>query len=122
MAIPGKGLIACKRVQFFGDDYDRDTLVGADKTSDKDVRKKEFDLSLIGSCALPLCHCVHHFKFQLYKKCKTEVAERKEKEKKEEFSELLDSCLQDRTWVQQLFRDLKQMLESCDIKAKQAKS
>ena len=72
--MPNKGYIACKKVLFYGYDYDRDSLDGAERLSEQSVKPLEFNLSLLASRALPLNHCVHHYKFSLYKKCKKEVS------------------------------------------------
>ncbi|CAG2225547.1 myb-like protein AA [Mytilus edulis] len=101
---------AIKSVHLFGQPYDRTTLKEIpDNTSHQG--SVEYLLGKSASHYIGAYHSLHHFKYNLYKRCLAKVDIVREGNTNLDNSEILDKCLNNRTWVLKIFDDLKNMLE-----------
>lgn len=101
---------AIKSVHLFGQPYDRTTLKEIpDNTAQQG--SVEYLLGKSASHYIGAYHSLHHFKYNLYKRCLAKVDIVREGNTKLDNAEILDKCLNNRTWVLKIFDDLKNMLE-----------
>lgn len=98
---------AVKSVMLSGNSYDRNTLVtNADELPQ--LKRKMFAVGLMTSLHVTAYHSLHHTKFRLYQTCVAKVNWLKSKNVKEH-SDILEQCLQDREWIQKLYKNLKDL-------------
>lgn len=101
-----------RSVKFYGPVYNSDLLQVTEE-----VKKANAETFYIGQNAadyLPVYHALCHFKFLLFKKCEEEVQYLRLKNDKTD-EVVLGECLQNRIFVQQCLRELKQLLQKCSI-------
>jgi len=103
--------LAVRHIRFFGQVYDAQTLVlledlGQDRAFEFSIGQKTLD-------CLPLYHALHHVKWTLYKLCQAKVDEVRVTVDTADH-EVLDGCLQNTEWMQQLFQQLVDLMEAID--------
>lgn len=101
---------AVKSVHLFGQPYNKTTL---EEIQDSSVIQGsvEFLVGRTASNYIGAFHSLHHFKYNLYKRCLAKVDIVREGNTELDNAEILDKCLNNRTWVLKIFDDLKNMLE-----------
>ncbi|XP_013403188.1 uncharacterized protein LOC106168605 [Lingula anatina] len=102
---------AVKMVELYGESYNRKTL----QVIPNSTKHKEFYIGQQASRCLSVYHGLHHFKFALFKRCAAKIQVIRDTNNKSlEGAEVLDQLLMNRTWVLQLFSDLKKLLSDAD--------
>ncbi|XP_061167072.1 uncharacterized protein LOC133175935 [Saccostrea echinata] len=100
---------AIKSVHLFGQSYDHTTL--AENKATVEDGSVEFLIGKTASTyAIPF-HSLYHFKYNLSKRCQAKVDILRQGNSKLGNAEILDKCLNNRTWVLKIFDDLKNLLE-----------
>ncbi|XP_071099994.1 glutamine and serine-rich protein 1-like isoform X2 [Haliotis cracherodii] len=97
-----------KTVHFLGAPYDRFDM---DDLPDPSDTCTEFMIGKTAAQYVGVYHSLHHFKYNLYKRCLAKVKLLRDSTKGIDNEKLLDQCLHNRAWVLKIFEDLKRMLE-----------
>ncbi|XP_046579161.1 LOW QUALITY PROTEIN: uncharacterized protein LOC124286770 [Haliotis rubra] len=97
-----------KTVHFLGTPYDRFDM---DDLPDPSDTCTEFMIGKTAAQYVGVYHSLHHFKYNLYKRCLAKVKLLRDSTKGIDNEKLLDQCLHNRAWVLKIFEDLKRMLE-----------
>ncbi|CAN8004290.1 unnamed protein product [Ixodes pacificus] len=103
---------ATRMVDFSGTCYNKLDLTER-PAEEEEEEKRMFRLCL--GCAQPLgSYCqLHHYKFHAFQKCKDKVSSMQTEQKLKESHIILERCLQDDAWVNQMFADLQGLWETC---------
>ncbi|ESO09036.1 hypothetical protein HELRODRAFT_190695 [Helobdella robusta] len=99
---------AMKLVKFYGQSYDRDNLLNTQELASSS--SQDFLIGKNAFANLGIYHALHHFKYLLFRKCHEEAVFQVSSMNKAN-SEVPDICIQNRIWVQQMFLDLKGLLD-----------
>ncbi|XP_053384154.1 uncharacterized protein LOC123536407 isoform X2 [Mercenaria mercenaria] len=99
---------AIKSVHLFGNPYDRFSL--QELPPEGPHTPMEFMIGKTAAKYVKPYHNLYHFKYNLFKRCLAKVNILQDS-KAGDNAAILDQCLQNRTWVLQIFEDLKKMLE-----------
>lgn len=105
---------ATKYVNFSGENYNQDTL-----TVIKQTDHIEFQKFHVCQLCAELTECFHslmHIRFRLLRHCEVKVKSLKESKSSDDAREILENCLQNRTWVNQVFLELVSLLDKCEKK------
>lgn len=81
-------------------------------TEEDDEEKRVFRLCF--GCAEPLSSYsqLHHYKFHVFQKCKKKVSTIQTEQKVKESHIILERCLQDDVWVNEMFTDLQNLWQT----------
>lgn len=101
---------AVKVVKFYGHSYNPETLQTDQEVNIGNNRAVEFLVGRAAMTNLGVYHALHHFKYLLFKRCHDEAVFQVSTQKKSS-SDVPDICIQNRIWVQQMFQDLKGLLD-----------
>lgn len=102
-------------VQCQGQPYDSSSLESKTPTSEQQSlwNKKILVCSLCAQAVVLYSH-LHHHKYNFYLKCKKKVEDVKNNMENKESHMLLEECLQDTVWVNQMFQEIKDMWEKSE--------
>ncbi|CAG5131514.1 unnamed protein product [Candidula unifasciata] len=100
-----------KSVLLSGHPYDRFLLTDV-QSGGTDVAQ-EFMIGKVAAYYVRPYHSLYHFKYWLRQRCEARVATMKDSSKSENLSDevILDKCLENRSWVLQIFDSLKSLLQ-----------
>ncbi|XP_060070010.1 uncharacterized protein LOC132550030 [Ylistrum balloti] len=101
---------AIKSIHLFGQSYDHFTLE-ENTSSATDGGSMEFMIGKTAASYVGPYHSLYHFKYNLYKRCLAKVDIVRQSDNELDNAEVLDRCLNNRTWVLKIFDDLKNMLD-----------
>ncbi|GFT69386.1 DUF4211 domain-containing protein [Nephila pilipes] len=104
-----------KLLQFYGQPYDLLTLAPVDTLL---ANKTQFDVCDKCSSSLSLYNRVHHHKYNLFIKCRSKASEVKSNhDNLKSHEDVLKLCLEDITWIDQLFGEQTQMWHEVEEKS-----
>ncbi|XP_021345177.1 uncharacterized protein LOC110445106 [Mizuhopecten yessoensis] len=101
---------AIKSIHLFGQSYDHFTL-DENTSSATEGGSLEFMIGKTAASYVGPYHSLYHFKYNLYKRCLAKVDIVRQSDHELDNAEVLDRCLNNRTWVLKIFDDLKNMLD-----------
>jgi hypothetical protein len=103
---------ATKRIRLFGFTYNYDTLEQGDEVAENNAT--EFVLTQTESLVVSILHGLQHFKFNLCQSCVTQVDALKAATADIDDHDVLDNCLRNQLWMQQVFAQLTVLIENAD--------
>ncbi|KAJ8298612.1 hypothetical protein KUTeg_022672, partial [Tegillarca granosa] len=101
---------AIKSVHLFGQSYDHFTLEDH-PVSSTEGGSMEFLIGRMAANYVGTYHSLYHYKYNLYKRCVAKIDIVKQENPNLDNADILDKCLNNRTWVLKIFDDLKTMLD-----------
>lgn len=105
---------ASRLAEFSGEPYDKLDLSLEPRCED---RPEACSFQLCASCAspLPTYSQLYHYKYHTFNRCKEKIERLKEEQKVTESHIILERCLQDDTWVNQMYADLQKLWRTCAL-------
>uniref|UniRef100_A0A1E1XJM1 DUF4211 domain-containing protein n=1 Tax=Amblyomma sculptum TaxID=1581419 RepID=A0A1E1XJM1_AMBSC len=109
----GEG-VATRLVEFSGEPYDELDLSSKPKKVEGGGGEK-CSFQLCATCAqhIPTVSQLHHYKYHTFHRCKEKIERLREEQKVTESHIILERCLQDDAWVNQMFADLRKLWRTC---------
>lgn len=101
---------AIKSIHLFGQSYDHFSLEESSSNA-TEGGSLEFMIGKTAASYVGPYHSLYHFKYNLYKRCLAKVDIVRQSDNELDNAEVLDRCLNNRTWVLKIFDDLKNMLD-----------
>eukprot|EP00058_Branchiostoma_floridae_P005590 XP_002591078.1 hypothetical protein BRAFLDRAFT_69366 [Branchiostoma floridae] len=112
-----QGHVAAKLLRLDGRPYDRLTLQDKDAPSGSDEQEKLLKLGRVCGERVSLYHRLHHYRFQLYRRCMAKVTTLQEEHPEFPQEEVVRQILKNINWVKQLYEELRSLLEDCQAVA-----
>lgn len=105
---------ASRLAEFSGERYDSLDLSVAPHCGDK---TETCNFRLCTSCAgpLPTFSQLYHYKYHAFHRCREKIERLKEEQKVTESHIILERCLQDDAWVNQMYADLQKLWRTCTL-------
>ncbi|XP_078582872.1 uncharacterized protein LOC144865762 isoform X2 [Branchiostoma floridae x Branchiostoma japonicum] len=112
-----QGHVAAKLLRLDGRPYDRLTLQDKDAPSGSEEQDKLLKLGRVCGERVSLYHRLHHYRFQLYRRCMAKVTTLQEEHPEFPQEEVVRQILKNINWVKQLYEELRSLLEDCQAVA-----
>ncbi|XP_077517579.1 uncharacterized protein LOC144128225 isoform X2 [Amblyomma americanum] len=107
----GEG-VAMRLVEFSGEPYDELDL-SSRPVEGGAAEKCSFQLCVTCAKHIPTVSQLHHYKYHTFHRCKEKIERLREEQKVTESHIILERCLQDDAWVNQMFADLQKLWRTC---------
>ncbi|XP_078667679.1 glutamine and serine-rich protein 1-like isoform X1 [Branchiostoma floridae x Branchiostoma belcheri] len=108
-----QGHVAAKLLRLDGRPYDRLTLQDKETPSTSSEQEQLLQVGRVCGERLSLYHRLHHYRFQLYRRCMAKVATLQEDHPDYPQEEVVRQILRNISWVKQLYEELRSLLEDC---------
>ncbi|XP_066275751.1 glutamine and serine-rich protein 1-like isoform X6 [Branchiostoma lanceolatum] len=108
-----QGHVAAKLLRLDGRPYDRLTLQDKEAPSASEEQEQLLKLGRVCGERVSLYHRLHHYRFQLYRRCMAKVATLQEEHPELPQEEVVRQILKNIAWVKQLYEELRSLLEEC---------
>lgn len=119
-ALPCEGCgegVAVRLVEFSGEPYDQLDLSSKPKKPGEGgggvADKYTFQLCATCGKHIPTISQLHHYKYHTFHRCKEKIERLREEQKVTESHIILERCLQDDAWVNQMLADLQKLWRTC---------
>ncbi|XP_075546677.1 uncharacterized protein LOC142579893 [Dermacentor variabilis] len=105
---------ASRLAEFSGEPYDKMDLSLEPRCEDR-PEARSFQLCASCASALPTYSQLYHYKYHTFNRCREKIERLKEEQKVTESHIILERCLQDDTWVNQMYANLQKLWRTCAL-------